>query len=57
MSDSEELELELFAATVTCRTPGCENDGIPLEMMCAGVIECGPCGQQITDIIPEEVEP
>lgn len=47
-------------ATVTCRTPDCGNEGIPLEMnltlemdgevITIDTVQCGVCGQPITDI-------
>lgn len=57
-------------ATVTCHTPGCENDGVPIELdhpltmndetgvadgppVDPWVIECGPCGQPITDVVED----
>jgi hypothetical protein len=51
--------------TVTCHTEGCTNSGIPIEMQLSfdvvdewgetstvtvGSVQCGVCGQQITDI-------
>jgi hypothetical protein len=46
--------------TVTCRTDGCANNGIPLDMWLQWQDEngdtqvsacyCGVCGQQISDI-------
>lgn len=47
---------------VTCHSPGCGNDGIPIELSLASadpetgvpievsVVMCGGCGEQITDI-------
>lgn len=44
--------------TVTCHTVGCENDGIGIVIIEPGeIIVCGPCGQQITDIVPPLPEP
>lgn len=48
-------------ATVTCHTPDCANQGVPLEMnltyededgntQAITSVYCGPCGQPITDI-------
>lgn len=37
---------------VTCHTPGCPNDGIPINLPCADAVQCGPCGQEIEDIDP-----
>ncbi len=47
---------------VTCHTPGCANEGIPIELPCAGAVQCGPCGQVIADVAdppepPESTEP
>lgn len=42
-------------ATVTCRTGGCINQDVPLDVPIAEEnphVICGPCGNQITDIIP-----
>jgi len=36
--------------TLTCRTVGCCNEGIPIELECVLPVYCGPCSQQITDI-------
>jgi hypothetical protein len=55
-------------STVTCRTDGCMNAGIPLEMnlemdlgdgqiIYAVPVWCGPCGQEITDIDPPPPTP
>ena len=53
-------------ATVTCPTPGCENEGIPIEVVSTwtdeeggvhtvGSIECGVCGADITStLVPIE---
>ena len=40
----------------TCRTPGCSNEGIPIEMESpAGTtIVCGVCGQIIRDVAGED---
>lgn len=44
--------------TVTCRTEGCENENIGIVVESPSqVILCGPCGQQITDIVPPLPEP
>ena len=46
---------------VTCHTPGCVNDGIPITITTVmddpgipppQVVYCGPCQQPVTDIIP-----
>lgn len=50
MTDFEEPDL--IPATVICHTPGCENEGIPIQVLYVEVVLCGPCGQQITDINP-----
>jgi hypothetical protein len=39
---------------VTCRTPGCENQGVTLRVMAtvgAEHVVCGPCGNHITDCV------
>ncbi len=50
--------------TVTCRAGGCENQDVPIEIPSTSInpvteevipvvrVQCGPCGQQITDIDP-----
>lgn len=48
--------------TATCRTDGCDNGGIPLDVVTSwdddegthyvGAVVCGVCGQQITDLDP-----
>jgi hypothetical protein len=55
-------------STVTCRTDGCENNGIPIDLDLdivdengavtgqVGTVVCGPCGQQITDISEGEAQ-
>ena len=44
--------------TVTCHTEKCENEDIEITVVDPGtVILCGPCGQQITDIVPPLPEP
>jgi hypothetical protein len=50
-------------ATVTCHTPGCENNGIPLEVVTEWTdtdgneqtvdnVQCGACGREIRDVDP-----
>lgn len=53
-------------ATVTCRTEGCGNANIPLDLpliwedpdtgesMPLDAVMCGVCGQEITDITDDE---
>ncbi len=48
--------------TVTCHVEGCENEGVAIEIPSTSInpvteevipvvrVQCGPCGQQITDI-------
>jgi hypothetical protein len=36
--------------TVTCHTPGCENEGVPLTLPCVDKVVCGPCKAVITDV-------
>jgi len=43
-------EPDLAIRTTTCRTPGCENEGVPLTWVCVPFVICGACGLQITDI-------
>lgn len=51
-------------ATVTCHTPGCSNDGLPIPGIPTtwtdddgathpvNSITCGGCGVPITDVVP-----
>ncbi|MFD5864349.1 hypothetical protein ACFWGP_05320 [Agromyces sp. NPDC127015] len=40
---------------LTCRTPGCDGEGIPVPLRtCAEVAVCNECGQWITDIVVAE---
>jgi hypothetical protein len=52
-------------ATVTCKTEGCGNEGIPLsvnlsfvdddgETQYVDAVMCGVCGQPITDVTADE---
>ena len=37
---------------VTCHTTGCENENIAIQFVDpADTVICGPCGQEITDIV------
>lgn len=50
--------------TVTCRTGGCENQDEAIEIPSTSVnpiteevipvvrVQCGPCGHEITDVVP-----
>jgi|GEM_PF-3730626 len=45
------------AYTATCVTPGCENETILIKITADAEnprVQCGPCGQMITDIVPAE---
>jgi predicted RNA-binding Zn-ribbon protein involved in translation (DUF1610 family) len=45
-----EDELETKTWILTCKTEGCENFDIPIELETpATVFACGPCGNQITN--------
>lgn len=48
--------IECGQRTVTCRTAGCENENVGIEVADdpASPVQCGPCGQWI--IPPEEPE-
>lgn len=37
----------LVLRTLVCRTDGCENEGVAIEMECASTVVCGGCGQGI----------
>ena len=40
---------------VTCTTSGCENEGISILVTADAAdpsVQCGPCGQAITNITP-----
>ena len=62
MSESEALAAEGLAvwaepivrASVVCRTDGCRLAGVALEFEYAGVLVCGGCNTEITDITPTE---
>ena len=45
--------MNLKPATATCHTEGCENCGIPIPIECDpdGLVICGPCSQEITDVV------
>lgn len=46
-------DTQLWAA-VTCHTVDCGNAGITITVPTsgpAGLVICGPCGQQITDMV------
>jgi hypothetical protein len=46
-------EMAMFSAT--CKTDGCENVNIPIDIQAIKedpFIICGPCGQRIEDVIP-----
>jgi hypothetical protein len=47
-------EFTLIQAMVTCHTEECDNKDISIEVTKAdiGNVICGPCGQQIEDVIP-----
>jgi hypothetical protein len=45
-------EMAMFSAT--CKTDGCENSNIAIEIQAVKAepfIICGPCGQRIEDVI------
>lgn len=42
---------ELIPETVTCHTEGCDNAGIPIDILAAEHVVCGVCSQPITDRI------
>lgn len=57
--DQEDQPREPGVALVTCRTEGCDNQGIPLEIHFdpnaeRPQVDCGVCGQPITDIDDEK---
>jgi len=40
---------------VTCATAGCQNENIPISIKADATspnVQCGPCGQPITNITP-----
>lgn len=46
--------------TVICHTEGCENENIAIVVPAAAenpCVICGPCGNQITDLVPVVVVP
>jgi len=44
-----------FTVTVACRTRGCENRGVDLEIDAVDgmVVICGPCGKTIVKSVKE----
>jgi transcription elongation factor Elf1 len=53
----EDTEIEFIEYQVTCRTEGCENSDITINIQAPkenAHIVCGVCGQQITDVTPIE---
>ena len=50
----------MIEATMTCHTPECVNEGIPLVLLCEDVPEscvCGPCDQIIEDVKYKTINP
>ena len=47
-------EFTLIEVMVTCHTEDCENKDIGIQVTKAdiGIVQCGPCGIQIEDVIP-----
>lgn len=57
--------------TATCHTEGCDNADLPIEVVCdypdpdnpaaplttVSQVNCGVCGQQITDVAPPLDQP
>ncbi|WP_413354015.1 hypothetical protein [Microbacterium sp. 1P06AB] len=35
---------------VTCRTTGCRNEGITVELPCSDTVRCHACGHLVTDM-------
>ena len=51
MTEFPVFEMAMFSAT--CKTNGCENVNIPIEIEAtkqSPFIICGPCGQRIEDV-------
>lgn len=47
--------MEYIDYTATCHTEGCENENIAIVVPAAATdpnVICGPCGNQITDLVP-----
>lgn len=42
-----------------CRTSGCESEDVPLhlELIEGTQVVCGQCGEQITDLTPQQETP
>ena len=52
---TDEITPPQAAYTVECATEGCENENIVIEVTAASAnpnVQCGPCGQMITNITP-----
>lgn len=50
MTMTADTPATMIAATVTCTTTGCDNEGIPITIEIpdtAPHVICGPCGQPI----------
>ena len=60
------MQVQAATHTVTCHTPGCINNGVPIQMPLvfdedtgdglihtdsSADVQCGPCGQPITDVV------
>jgi hypothetical protein len=52
MTDTTNPEVPVYAANVTCHTEGCSNGEVVISVLAAvgGIVICGVCMQQITDI-------
>jgi len=49
-------QMQFATVTVSCKTDGCENQNIDLEVKViypAGSVVCGPCGKEITFTMPD----
>ena len=55
ISNGGRINMDYINYIATCRTKGCENENIGIEVPAAAVdptVYCGPCGNQITDLVP-----
>lgn len=55
MSEFDPLApLVMVDVTLTCHTPGCGNEGVPIAMQVpegTTAAQCGACGNPITDAV------
>lgn len=50
MIDPLDMPPVLTLRTIICPTPECPNQGIEIELECAGTVFCGACSQPIEGV-------